>query len=332
MALQDMMAPFELFQPATVADALALLKTHGKDAWVLAGGMDSLDWFKDRVKKPKAVVALNQIAELKGIRPAGDGLEIGAMTTLTEVAENPALKSRYGLLAQAARKVATPQIRNRGTLGGNVSQDARCWYYRSGLPCYRAGGSTCFADTPTSINREHCLFEADRCVTVSPSDTAPALIALDAKIVIRGGRGERVVDAEDFFIGPKADITRMTVLQPGELLTSIRLPGAWANAAFYFEKVADRQAWDFPLVNVAAAMRVQGGTIGQARVVVGGVAARPLRLKAVEESLVGERANKELAEIAGQTAIYGARPLNHNQYKVPLLSNLVKRSVREMAV
>jgi xanthine dehydrogenase YagS FAD-binding subunit len=331
MALQDMMAPFELYQPATVADALVLLKKHGQDAWVLAGGMDSLDWFKDRVKKPKVVVALNQIAELRGIRPAGDGLDIGAMTTLTQIAEHAALQSRYGLLAQAARKVATPQIRNRGTLGGNVSQDARCWYYRGGLACYRAGGNTCYADTPTSINREHCLFEADRCVAVSPSDTAPALIALEAKFVLRGSGGERLVDAEDFFIGPKVDITRMTVLEPGELLTAIRLPGTWANAAFFFEKVADRQAWDFPLVNVAAAVRVRGGTIQQARIVVGGVAARPLRLKAVEESLVGERANNDLAELAGQTAIYGARPLNHNQYKIPLLSNLVKRSVRGIA-
>ena len=331
MAPQDSMSPFELFQPATVVDALALLKKHGKDAWVLAGGMDSLDWFKDRVRKPKVVVALGEIGELRGIRPAGDGLEIGAMTTLTQVAENPALQNRYDLLTRAARKVATPQIRNRGTLGGNVSQDTRCWYYRAGLPCYRAGGNACFADTPTSINREHCLFEADRCVAVTPSDTAPALIALEAKFVIRAAGGERVVEAEDFFIGPKVDITRMTALQPGDLLTSIRLPGTWANAAFHFEKVADREAWDFPLVNVAAAMRVEGGTIKQARVVVGGVAARPLRLKAVEESLVGERANKELAELAGQTAIYGARPLNHNQFKVPLLSNLVKRSVQQMA-
>lgn len=330
--IQDMMPAFELFQPVSVKDALALLNRYGKDAWVLGGGMDSLDWFKDRVKKPKVVVDLGQIKELKGIRPQGDGVEIGAMTTLTQVAANSLIQSRYGLLAQAARKVATPQIRNQGTIGGNVSQDTRCWYYRDGMPCYRAGGNTCYADTPTAMNREHCLFEADRCVAVSPSDTAPALIALEAKFVVRNAKGERVVEAEDFFIGPKVDIKRMTILQPGDLLTTIRIPGTWAGARFYFEKVADREAWDFALVNVASAMIVEGGVIKQARVVVGGVAARPLRLKAVEDSLRGERVNEETAELAGQTAIWGAKPLNYNHFKVPLMKNLVKRSVRGVKV
>jgi xanthine dehydrogenase YagS FAD-binding subunit len=330
--IQDMMPAFELFQPVSVNDALGLVSKHGKDAWVLAGGMDSLDWFKDRAKKPKVVVDLSQIKELRGIRQQGDGVEIGAMTTLTRIAESSLIQSRYGLLAQAARKVATPQIRNQGTIGGNVSQDTRCWYYRDGMPCYRAGGNTCYADTPTAMNREHCLFEADRCVAVSPSDTAPALIALDAKFAVRNAKGERVVDAEDFFIGPKVDITRMTILKPGDLLTSIQIPGTWAGARFYFEKVSDREAWDFPLLNVASAMLVDGGVIRQARIVVGGVAPRPFRLKAVEDSLKGERLGEEVGELAGQTAIWGAKPLNHNHFKVSLMKNLVKRSVRGVRV
>ena len=330
--IQDMMPAFELFQPTSVKDALALLNKYGKEAWVLAGGMDSLDWFKDRVKRPKVVVDLGQIKELKGIRQQGDGVEIGAMTTLTQLSTNSLIQSRYSLLALAARKVATPQIRNQGTIGGNVSQDTRCWYYRDGMPCYRAGGNTCYADTPTAMNREHCLFEADRCVAVSPSDTAPALIALDAKFVIRNPTGERVLEAEDFFIGPKVDITRMTVLKPGDLLTAIRIPSTWAGARFYFEKVSDREAWDFPIVNVASAMIVEGGVIKQARIVVGGVAARPLRLKAVEDSLRGERVTEETAELAGQTAIWGAKPLNYNHFKVLLMKNLVKRSVRGVRV
>ena len=330
--IQDMMPAFELFQPASVNDALSLLNKYGKDSWVLGGGMDSLDWFKDRVKKPKVVVDLGQIKELKGIRQQGDGVEIGAMTTLTQVSTNSLIQSRYGLLAQAARKVATPQIRNQGTIGGNVSQDARCWYYRDGMPCYRAGGNTCYADTPTAMNREHCLFEVDRCVAVSPSDTAPALIALDAKFVIRNSKGERVVNAEDYFIGPKVDIKRMTILKPGDLLTAIRVPGAWAGGRFYFEKVSDREAWDFALVNVASAMIVEGGVIKQARIAVGGVAPRPLRLKAVEDSLRGERVSEETAELAGQTAIWGAKPLNHNHFKVLLMKNLVKRAVRGVKV
>jgi len=326
--IQDMMPAFELFQPATVNDALALLSKFGKDAWVLAGGMDSLDWFKDRVKKPKVVVDLGQIKELRGIREEKDGVEVGAMTPLTQIATDSLIKSRYGLLAEAASKVATPQIRHQGTIGGNLAQDSRCWYYRAGMPCYRAGGNTCYADTPTAMNREHCLFEADRCVSVTPSDTAPALIALDAKLVVRNSRGERIVNAEDFFVAPKVDIKRMTMLQPGDLLTAIRIPGTWGGSRFYFEKASDRRAWDFPLVNVASAMVVEGGTIKQARIVVGGVANRPWRLNPVEDSLRGERVSEETAELAGQTAIWGAKPLNHNHFKILLMKNLVKRSVR----
>lgn len=326
--IRDMMAAFELYQPAGIDDVLALLNKHGKDAWVMAGGMDSLDWFKDRVKRPKVVVDLSQVKGLKGIRAQANGVEIGALTTLTEVVTNPLIQSRYGLLAHAARRVASPQIRNQGTLGGNVSQDTRCWYYRNGMPCYRAGGNICYADTPTAANREHCLFGADRCVAVSPSDTAPALIALDAKFVIRSAKGERLVDADEFFIGPSVDITRMTVLKPGDLLTAIRIPNTWAGARFYFEKVADRQVWDFALVNVASALRVENGVIKQARIVVSGVAPRPLRLKAVEDSVRGERLSEETAELAGKTAIWGAKPLNHNHFKIPLMKNLVRRAIR----
>jgi xanthine dehydrogenase YagS FAD-binding subunit len=290
--------------------------------------MDSLDWFKDRVKRPQAVVDLSQLGELKGVRQHADGVDIGAMTTLTEIVAHPLLQSQYALLTRAARQVATPQIRHQGTLGGNVSQDTRCWYYRSGMPCYRAGGTTCYADTPTAMNREHCLFEADRCVAVTPSDIAPALIALDARLVIRNARGERLVEAEEYFIGPAVDITRMTVLQPGDLLTTIRIPRTWAGARFYFEKVSDRQAWDFPLVNVASAMQVDHGKIKDVRLAVGGVAARPLRLHAVEDSLRGESPSQETAELAGQTAVWGARPLNYNHFKIPLLKNLVQRAIR----
>jgi xanthine dehydrogenase YagS FAD-binding subunit len=256
------------------------------------------------------------------------GLEIGATTTLTEVVRHPVVRERYGLLREAAELVASPQIRNQGTLGGNVSQDTRCWYYRSGWTCYRAGGNICYADTPTAINREHAILEADRCVAVSPSDTAPALIALDATLVLRRGSGERVVPAAEYFVGPALDITRMTVLRPGELLTAVRLPGTWAGAQFYFEKVRDRQVWDFPLVNVASALKVTGGTIEEARVVVGAVAARPLRLTAVEAAVAGKPRNEETADLAGRLAVDGAQPLRYNGYKIPLMRNLVKRAIR----
>src|ERR1044071_4131984 len=196
--IRDVMPAFELFQPASSTDALSLLDRYGNDAWILGGGLDSFDWLKDRIKRPRYVIDLSGIDELKGIRERGGGIEIGAMTTLTEVVRHPVVRQRYAILMEAAEAAASPQIRNQGTIGGNVSQDTRCWYYRSGWSCYRAGGNICYADTPESINREHAILEADRCVAVNPSDTAPALIALDAQMVVRNGDQERIVSAEDY--------------------------------------------------------------------------------------------------------------------------------------
>jgi xanthine dehydrogenase YagS FAD-binding subunit len=326
------MPAFELFQPTSIDDAVSLLQRHRRSVWALAGGLDTFDWLKDRNTRPSGVIDLSGIEALRGIKALPDGgVEIGAMTTLTDIANDSTIKEKFKLLADAAALVASPQIRNQGTLGGNVSQDTRCWYYRSGWTCYRAGGNICYADTPTSINREHALFDANRCVAVNPSDTAPALVALDAQMVVRNSDGERVVPAEEFFIGPAIDITRMTVMQPGDLLTSIRIPATWAGAKFYFEKVRDRQVWDFPLVNVATAVKVSGGNIQQARVVVNAVAARPLRLHAVEAAVAGKPQNEETASMAAELAIQGNEPLAHNGYKIPLMRNLVKRSLRAEA-
>lgn len=326
--IRDMMPVFELFQPASIDDALSLLNEHGANAWVMAGGLDTFDWLKDRTKRTSAVVDLSQVAELRGIKEVNGGLEIGAATTLTEVVNHPVIKDKFAILSEAASVVASPQIRNQATLGGNVSQDTRCWYYRSGWSCYRAGGNICYADTPTAINREHAILLQDRCVAVSPSDTAPALIALDAEFVIRRQGSERVVKAEDYFRGPQIDITRMTILQPGELLTAIRIPATWANAQFYYEKVRDRNVWDFPLVNVASAMKLSGTTISEARVAVGAVAARPLRLTTVETLVAGKPRSEDTASAAGEAAIEGAVALRYNAYKIPLMRNLVKRAIR----
>lgn len=325
---KDMMQAFELFQPVDVGAAVELMDRWGERGWAIAGGYDSLDWFKDRIKTPEAVIDLDRIEALRGIRETGDGIEIGPLTTLTEVERAPLIRERYALLGDAARRVASPQIRNAATLGGNLCQDTRCWYYRFGLACYRAGGNTCYADTPVAMNREHALFERTRCVAVSPSDTAPALIALDASLVIRNASGERVVAAEDFFMPESKDITRMTVLEPGDLLTAIRIPGTWSGAGFYFEKVADRNTWDFPLVNVASAMSLDGsGSIETMRIACAGVQCTPRRLTTVETLVKGRRPDEETAKLAGSAAVEGARPLNYNHFKIPLMENLVKRAV-----
>jgi xanthine dehydrogenase YagS FAD-binding subunit len=326
--IHDVMPPFQLLQPSSLVDARKLLEQQGHNGWILAGGLDSFDWLKDRLKKPKAVIDLSGVQELKGVRRTADGIEIGAMTTLTDVVNDPLVKDRYQVLARAAEAVASPQIRNQATIGGNVSQDARCWYYRAGWPCYRAGGNICYADTPDGRNREHAILHAERCVAVHPSDTAPALIALDAKFVLQSARGERVIDAEDYFVGPDIDITRLNVLRPGDLLASIRIPATWAGAQFHFEKIRDRQVWDFPLVNVASAIRQSGDRIEGIRIAVNAVAARPLRLAAVERAVTGKPRSDATAEMAGHLAVQGAVPLQFNGYKIPLMRNLVKRAIR----
>lgn len=325
--IRDVMPAFELFQPGSIDEAVSLLGRH-EGAWIMAGGLDTFDWLKDRIKRPEVVVDLSQVAELRGIRDLEGGVEIMANTTLTEITRSPLINERFPLLAQAASVVASPQIRNQGSIGGNVSQDTRCHYYRAGWPCYRAGGNVCYADTPTAVNREHAIFEADRCVAVTPSDTAPALVALDAEMVIRSARGERVVPARRFFIGPGIDITRMTVLAPGDLLVAIRIPPAFAGAPFYFEKVRDRQVWDFPIVNIASAMVLRGDVIEDVRIVLGGVAARPLRLTEVETGIRGRRRDEETARLAASVAARGALPLRHNGFKIPLVQNLVARAIR----
>ena len=326
--MKDMMAGFELFQPADVETALDLLDRHGADGWRLAGGYDSLDWLKNRGKGPRAVIDLDRLDDLRGIRETPDGVEIGALTTLTDVETSPLIRDRFGLLADAARKVASPQIRNAGTLGGNLCQDTRCWYYRYGVRCYRAGGNTCYAAAPEAMNREHAIFEASRCVAVTPSDCAPAVVALDAEMVVRNRRGERVIPAADFFMPPSVDIERMTVLEPEDLLISIRLPAAWAGAEFYFEKVADRNVWDFPLVNVAAAFRMSGSTVAEARIVCGAVQCTPRRVIEAERIVRGQARSDQVAESAGAAAVDGAEPLAFNQYKIPLMQSLVRRAVR----
>jgi xanthine dehydrogenase YagS FAD-binding subunit len=326
-----MIPAFELFQPTSIEGAVDLLDEHRGQAWVLAGGLDSFDWFKDRVKRPKAVIDLGMIPELTGIREVENGLEIGAMTTLTEIVRHERIRSEFSVVADAAEHVATPQIRNQGTLGGNVSQDTRCWYYRSGWPCYRAGGNTCYAAAPQAMNREHCIMGRSRCVAVNPSDTAPGLIAVDAKMIVESSTNTRVYDAEDFFIGPAIDITRMTVMKPRDLLTRIHIPDVWANADFYYEKVRDRGSWDFQLVSVAAAFRKSGDTIEEARISVNGVAPYPVRVEAAERLVQGTTGDEATANAAGEAAIRGARALRHNDYKIPMMRNLVRRAVRSVA-
>jgi len=328
MPSYDVMPDVQLYQPAELDDALNLLDEYKTDGWLLGGGQDTYGWLKDRAKNPKALIDVNGIDALKGIRRTDAGLEIGAATTLREIIRDPSVNGDYSLLARAAARVASPQIRNVGTLGGNLIQDARCWYYRRGLACYRAGGNICYADSPEGMNREHALFGASRCVAVSPSDTATALTALDATMIVASARGSREVPVDRFFAGPATHITQMTSLEPGEMLTAVRIPARWAGKRFYFEKVADRDVWDFALVSIAVAMDVDGDTIGESRFVCGGVACTPYRLRDVERAVRGKPLSAGTGDEVAALASQGAKALNYNHFKIPLMENLVRRAIR----
>jgi xanthine dehydrogenase YagS FAD-binding subunit len=331
MSAHDVMPEMSLYQPVSVEDAIGIANQFAERGWLVGGGQDTYGWLKDRAKSADALIDLKGIESMRGVKETADGIEIGALVTLTEITKDPIIKERYSLLAQAAGRVASPQIRNVGTIAGNVSQDVRCWYYRRGLNCYRAGGNLCYADTPEGMNREHAIFNASRCVAVTPSDTGPALVALEAQMVINSASGQRVVPAEEFFVGPNLDIRNTTVLRDGDILTAVRIPAKWANAQFYFEKVADRNSWDFSLVSISAAMRVNNGVIEDSRLVVGAVQATPRRLTEVEQAIRGKARNDSTAESIGTMASRDANPLNYNHFKMPLMDNLVKRALRGQA-
>ncbi len=327
MPAHDVMPDIDLYQPTQIEDALSLAGRLAERGWLLGGGQDTYDWLKDRVKRPEAMIDLNGIESMRGVSDYNGGVEIGALVTLTELQNDPLIQERFSLLADAAGKVASPQIRNVGTLGGNVNQDVRCWYYRRGLDCYRAGGNVCYADTPEGMNREHAIFNASRCVAVTPSDTGPALVALDAEMVITSEGGQRTVPAQDYFIGPDLDIENTTVLRPGEILTSVRIPSTWAGATFYHEKVADRNTWDFALVSISAAFRESGGSIEDSRLVAGAVQCTPRRMRDVEDTVRGQPRGSETADMVAGLPSRGARPLTHNHFKMPLVENLVRRAL-----
>lgn len=319
-----MLDNFTYVRPASIGEAVKALASP--DARAHAGGTDLIPALRDGVFAAKKVVSLNGIAELHGIRSSKDGgLTIGALATLTEVAENRTIVERYKALADAARSAASPQLRNQGTIGGNLCQRPRCWYFRSGFACVRKGGDTCYA--PGGENEFHCIFGGSSCYMVHPSDTAPALTALDARVRVIGPKGARTVGMDSFFVLSSKDATRETVLQAGEIVTEIVLPAASSNLRSSYRKVRVRGSWDFALAGVAMALRITSGKVDAARIVLSGVAPIPWRAVEAEKALVGQTIDAATAARVGEAATTGAEPLSQNGYKVDLVRGIVEEAV-----
>ena len=321
---------FRLLQPDSLGDALALLADNPDSALPIAGGTDLLSEIRDGTAAPATLVSLDGIADggLHGIGTIpGGGLRIGALTTIADIAAHPVVRRDYAALAEAAGGLATPQVRNLGTLGGNLNQRPRCWYYRHPLTaCLKRGGDRCYA--LAGIGKYLCITGGDRCYIVHPSDTAVALAALDAVVSIAGPSGDvRTMPIADYFTGPDVDVMRENILMPGELLTAVTLPPPASGRRSVYLKARERESGDFALVSVAAAVSVGDGRVTQAAVALGGVAPTPYRAAGVEEYLRGRAVAAINPAAAGALAIPNPRPLPDNAYKVPLAANLVNRAV-----
>jgi len=320
---------FSYSRPATLREATAQLgKEHGKIA-LLAGGTDLLGELKDNTAAPERLVNIRHLKELQGIRSGRGGLIIGAATLLADIVESPIVQQQTPLLAMAAGKVGTPQIRNMGTIGGNLCQRPRCWYYRNNYPCFKHGGNTCFS--ALGENDYHAILDAGPSFIVHPSDTAPALVALGATVRIVGGSGQRTVPIDKFFVTPRQDVRRENVLLPNDVLAEIQVPDAPAGSKAIYVKEMVREVWDFALCSVAAMVTVQNGVVQDARIVLGGVAPVPYRALKAEAAIKGKPLDEASAAASGLAAVDGARPLAKNGYKVPLTQAVVKRALLSLA-
>jgi xanthine dehydrogenase YagS FAD-binding subunit len=304
-------------------------RQHGRAVSFAGGGTDLLALVKERIVAPDTIVSLKRIEGLDRVAPQGDGVVIGGLITLDALGRDAGVRRQYPVLAEAAESVATPQIRNVGTLAGNLCQRPWCWYYRNGFQCFKAGGNQCFS--VSGENQFHAIFGGGPSYIVHPSDTAVALVALDATFRLVGPSGERRVAAADFFVLPRQNAASENVLANDEVLTAVELPGAHGGSRSVYAKVLDREAWTHAVISAAVVLQMDGQTCRGARVVLGGVAPIPWRLPEVERAVIGQAITPETAARAGEIAIAGARPLAKNAYKVPLTKNLVRRTILDLA-
>ena len=324
-----MMPAFSYIQPDSLEEAVASLE--GSDAHVLAGGSDLLGCLREAIFPARKLVSLSRLkGDLTGIsRSDAGGLRIGALTTVSEIAQDSVVGSEYPGLARAASEVASPQLRNQGTLGGNLCQKPRCWYYRGDFACLRKGGGRCYA--VTGENAFHCIFGGKFCFIVHPSDTAPALAAFQAEVRIAGPKGERTLPVSELHVPPADNPTRETYLEPGEIISAIELPPANRSTYSSYRKIRARQAWDFALAGVALVVNFQGSRVSTARVYLSGAAPVPWRVEAVEEALIGKSLDAQVIDKAAEAVVAGARPLSQNAYKLPLFKGVLREELEKAA-
>jgi xanthine dehydrogenase YagS FAD-binding subunit len=323
-----MMPPFAYVRPGSLKEALQHLQADY--VHVHAGGTDLLGCLREKIFDARKLVGISGLQELRGVSETADGgLRIGALTTVTQVSENPLIRERYPGLSRGASEVASPQLRNQGTIGGNLCQKPRCWYYRGEFQCLRKGGAACFA--ARGENQFHCLFGSDdRCFIVHPSDTAPPLSALNARVEIAGPGGKRHIPVEEFHVLPADDVRRETWLEPGEILTAVYLPAPSPSLRSSYRKVRARRSWDFALAGVALALNIEGDRVTDGRVVLSGAAPVPWRSKPVEEAIRGRKLDAKTIKAAAGAVVEGAQPLEKNAYKLPLFNGMLREELEKI--
>lgn len=322
-----MIPNFTFARPKSLKEAVELLARPGARAH--SGGTDLLGCLRDEVFTAEKVVSLTGLPGLREIASPAQGLSIGALTTLAQVAASRVVATSYRVLAEGAASAASPQLRNQGTLGGNLCQRPRCWYFRGEFHCLRKGGDTCYAYD--GENQYHALFGGGPCYIVHPSDTASPLVALEARFRIVGPSGTRTVDAESFFVLPDVDVLKENVLKPGEILTEVLLPTPAAGLRSTYRKVRSRGSWDFALAGAAVALVVAGGKVTKARVVLSGVAPVPWRAKKAEEALTGKVLDPATIRTAAEAAVALAQPMTGNAFKVDLVRGAVEEALLAIA-
>ncbi len=328
------MRPFAYVDPASVAAASEILADPKARAMPIAGGVDLLGELKDRVVEPARLVNLKAIKGLDYVRFDSDGtLRLGALATLATVAGDGRLRREFPAVAQAAQSVGSVEIRNVGTVGGNLCQRPRCWYYRSALhKCLKKGGDVCF--TTSGDSRYHAILGGGPSFIVHPSDLAPALIVCDARVLISGPGGKKDVPLQQFYVLPNVRLDHETILGPGEIVTEVIVPSVASAAAgmrSLFLKFRERESFDFALASVAASVRMEGAVCTAARVVLGGVAPVPWRSGEAERAVTGKAIDVPTAALAAEAALKDASPMTHNGYKIPLAKALIQRALVELS-